>query len=50
MDATVKRINNTLDRYEKLLEKNVDDLEKVVSLIEEIQEDLKKIEVKNGKR
>lgn len=46
MDATVKRINNTLDRYEKLLEKNVDDLEKVVSLIEEIQEDLKKIKIR----
>ena len=43
MDATIKRINDTLDRYEKLLEKNVDDLEKVVFLIEEIQEDLKKI-------
>lgn len=42
MDATVKKINDTLDRYGKLLEKNVKDLEKVVSLIEEIQEDLKK--------
>ena len=46
MDATVKRINNILDRYEKLLEKNVDDLEKIVSLIEEIQEDLKKIKIR----
>ena len=35
-----------LDRYEQLLEKNVKDLEKVVSLIEEIQEDLKKIETR----
>ena len=46
MDATIKRINDTLDRYEKLLEKNVDDLEKVVFLIEEIQENLKKIETR----
>lgn len=42
MDKTIKRINDTLDRYEQLLKKNVKDLEKVVSLIEEIQEDLKK--------
>ena len=41
MDETIKRINDTLDRYEQLLEKNVKDLEIVVSLIEEIQEDLK---------
>jgi hypothetical protein len=41
MDEPIKRINDTLDRYEQLLEKNVKDLEKVVSLIEEIQEDLK---------
>lgn len=50
MDKTIERINDTLDRYEQLLKKNVKDLEKVVSLIEEIQENLKKEEkIINGK-
>ena len=47
MDKTIERINDTLDRYEQLLKKNVKDLEKVVSLIEEIQENLK-IKIRKG--